>query len=89
MWFINNTLRSRVLSDKEIITINRRIDRHEDPENVYSCEDSSSTVYGWSLAYSYLKCWKILLFPNGRYNECLYLTYATSKGKMLKLHRKY
>jgi len=28
----------------------------------------------------------ILLFPNGRYIDCLSLTYATNKGKMLKLY---
>ena len=28
-------------------------------------------------------------FPNGRYIDCLSLTYATIKGKMLKLHSKY
>jgi len=27
---------------------------------------------------------KIVLFPNGRYIDCLSLTYVTSKGKMLK-----
>jgi hypothetical protein len=31
----------------------------------------------------------VFLFPNGRYVDCLSLTYATSKGKMLKLHYKY
>ena len=28
-------------------------------------------------------------FPNGRFIDCLSLTYATNKGKMLKLHYKY
>jgi len=32
---------------------------------------------------------KFLCFPNGRYIDCLSLTYATNKGKMLKLHYKY
>jgi hypothetical protein len=27
-------------------------------------------------------------FPNGRYISCLSFTYATNKGKMLKLHYK-
>ena len=28
-------------------------------------------------------------FPKGKYIDCLSLTYATNKGKMLKLHYKY
>jgi hypothetical protein len=35
-----------------------------------------------------LKSWNIY-FLKGRYSVCLSLTYATSKGKMLKLHCKY
>ena len=31
----------------------------------------------------------LFYFPNGRYIDCLSLNFATSKGKMLKLHNKY
>ena len=31
----------------------------------------------------------VFYFPNGRYIDCLSLTYATNKGKMIKLHYKY
>jgi len=32
---------------------------------------------------------ELLLFPNGIYIVCLSLTYATNKGKVLKLNNKY
>jgi hypothetical protein len=31
----------------------------------------------------------VFYVPNTKYIDCLSLTYATNKGKMLKLHHKY
>jgi len=53
-------------------------------------------LFGYCIIYSlYTECAKIKKKKfrrqkvNGRYTDCLSLTYATNKGKMLKLRYKY
>jgi hypothetical protein len=58
-WYIGNTLKSCVLSNKEILTINRRSDRHEVLEILRGCENCCSAVFGWTIVYSQMTCWKM------------------------------
>jgi hypothetical protein len=51
--------------------------------------DNGDVVGLWVSADWNNLMWLFFYFPNGRYIDCLSLTYATSKGKMLKLHYKY
>jgi len=56
-------------------------------ENITACEERTEQAQ-WQLLVHCMHM-QYLLFPNGRYTDCLSLTYATNKGKMLKLHYKY
>jgi hypothetical protein len=44
--------KSRVLSDKEVLTVNRGSEHHEVSEIVDRCEGYSYAVYGWTIVYT-------------------------------------
>ena len=61
--------------------------------NVYMFEHHKQRTYNVTQARSRNHCCSgktiFFYFPNGRYIDCLSLTHATNKRKMLKLHHKY
>jgi hypothetical protein len=59
LWYTDNTLKSYVLSDKEILTIKRRNDRHEVLDILRGCEAYSCAVFVWTIVYSHTTCWKM------------------------------